>query len=864
MRDPSTPHCDPGGGASAPTSAWLREHFRAAFERSPVPQATVDRLGRLNLVNDALWHLLGRSRQELVGLQSEALGHGDDSGEGAVVLASLLRGQTETGRCERVLRHRDGSAVPVGIDVSVLHDESGAVDGAVAQFQDLRAVRAAERARLRQDEMTDAFARLASDLAIVSDADGMLLYVSPAVTRLFGYDSQDLVAGCGWDVVHPDDLAAAQDTYHSVVSTGVSATMLLRVGTRDGEWRWVEETCHNVLDSGIGGIVCNLTVVTERILAEQALRRSEHRYRTLAETAEEGIWAVDAQGRTGFANARVADILGVSIEEIYERNALDLLQPQDSGQMALRLATRHERGSERYEVAYRHPDGRTRQLWISAAPWTDEAVGRGSLALVSDITDARRAEAQIAAATLQDHLTGLANRALLLDRLEQATRRTELSPVVLSVDLDHFKLINDSRGHAVGDAVLVAVADRLRGVIGPHDTLARPGGDEFVIVMEHGDEADGKRLAKDVLDVLGLPVEIAEGMTVDVAASVGVAVSPGAGADDLLRFAEIAMYAAKTAGRGRARVFDHALADDAGHRFALAGDLRAALAAEVLEPHFQSVVELATGRVLGVEALARWTDPRRGPVRPDQFVPVAEASGLSGELDRYMLARALTQVGRLRCAGLFPPDAFVAVNLSAGNLQNSQFETFAQQWADRAGVPPRCVTLEITETAIMDEPEHAIAVLRRLREAGFGIAIDDFGTGYSSLAYLRDLPVSALKIDRSFISDLTTHPDAPAIAASIIELGKAVGVSVVAEGVETVAQASLLRRLGCATAQGWLWSKALPIEELAASGILIRPFDVRIPDDDLRGDRPTTAPAAAIAQSTASARSGRMTEQSHS
>ena len=828
----------PGGASCA---AWAREQYEARFERSAVPQAGTDLAGRLDRVNDALCRLLGRSREDLLGRHVAQVGHEDDSGEAAVLLAALLGGAGESGSCERVLRDGDGSPLPVRVDAGVVRDAGGGLVGLAGHVTDLRAVRASERARQRQDEMLSAFARLSHDLALVGDAEGTLLHVSPAVRRLFGHEPGDLLAGCGWDLVHPDDPPAAQQAYASVVRDGGSVTMLLRVRTGDGAWRWVEETCRDMRDSSIGGIVCNLVDVTERVEAEEALRRSELRYRTLAETAQEGIWAVSADGRTQYANGRVAAILGVPLEEVYARRAVDLLDARDAAAMSVRLATRRQRGSERYELTYSHPDGQTRHLAVSAAPWLDDADGEGSLALLSDVTEARRAQAELAASALQDRLTGLANRVLLRDRLEQLVLHADRTPVVLFVDLDHFKLVNDSRGHASGDEVLVVVADRLRATAGPQHTVARFGGDSFVVLLADGDEGVGGALAEDLLIAVGAPVELSGGDVVHVSASVGVAARRGADAEDLLRFADTAVYAAKASGRGRVRVFDPPLADEVEQRFALAGDLRAALADDGLDLHYQPVVELATGRVVGVEALARWEHPQRGAVGPERFVAVAEMTGLSPELDRWVLARALSDVGRLRAAGDLPADAYVAVNLSAANLRDSRLDVVARQWAQAAAVPVGQVVLEVTETALMDEPDLAVAVLRRLRDAGFSVALDDFGTGYSSLAYLRELPVSMLKIDRSFVRDITTHPDALAIAASVVDLGRAVGVAVVAEGVETVEQAAELHRLGCRNGQGWLWSRALPAGELAGSGLLRTGFQAAPAAPPRRLRRPTSS-----------------------
>jgi diguanylate cyclase (GGDEF)-like protein len=387
---------------------------------------------------------------------------------------------------------------------------------------------------------------------------------------------------------------------------------------------------------------------------------------------------------------------------------------------------------------------------------------------------------------------------------------------VLFLDLDHFKVVNDSRGHSVGDQLLVAIADRLRDAVGTRDTVARFGGDEFVVLCEDADLARARSVAEAVLAACQEPVEL-EGRSIHVGASVGIALSPPSTAEELLRYADTAMYAAKRAGRGQAHVFDRTLADDVEQRFQLASDLHRALADGDLTMHYQPVVDLASGAVLGMEALARWVHAEHGPVSPALFVPLAEDSGLALLLDTWAVHQALQDAGELRRAGYLPEQAYVAVNLSALTLREPELERTIVAATREAGLPPHLVVLEITESAIMQNSSVAIEALRRLRDQGFQVAVDDFGTGYSSLAYLRDLPVTLLKIDISFVLAITTDQDALAIVASIVDLARAVGVTVVAEGVETAEHADLLQRVGCQAGQGWLWSAAQTKQAIAAA-----------------------------------------------
>jgi diguanylate cyclase (GGDEF)-like protein len=437
-------------------------------------------------------------------------------------------------------------------------------------------------------------------------------------------------------------------------------------------------------------------------------------------------------------------------------------------------------------------------------------------AALPDLTDVRRAEQELRATALHDGLTQLPNRTLLVDRLRQALTRAEHSTAVLLVDLDHFRMVNASRGHGVGDRLLVAVGARLLSAVSGRETVARFGDDEFVVVCEDTDEHPAHALARSLLGTLTEPFRI-DGAAVHVTASIGVAVAPeepAVSATELLRQADAAVHAGKSAGPGRVHVFEQALGEDVTHRYALASDLRAALADEALHVEYQPIVDLRSGAVVGMEALARWTHPEHGPVSPDTFVGVAELTGLAPELDRWVIRQALRDTALLRAARVVPDDAYVAVNLSAANLTDTSVLDLLPGWIEESGLPATQLVLEITETAIMEDTALGARLLGRLREQGFRVAMDDFGTGHSSLAHLRDLPISALKIDRGFVADITEERDALAIVAWIVDLALAMGIAVVAEGVETAEQGALLRRLGCCTAQGWLWGPAVPVTAL--------------------------------------------------
>jgi len=415
-----------------------------------------------------------------------------------------------------------------------------------------------------------------------------------------------------------------------------------------------------------------------------------------------------------------------------------------------------------------------------------------------------------------DGLTGLPNRLLLRERLELALARAERQGgqlAVLFLDLDHFKHINDSLGHATGDRVLQEVGRRLAGAVRKQDMIARMGGDEFILLApELRHEQDAAQLASKLLQALTEPCRI-EGRSFYLSASIGISLYPrdAASADALVANADAAMYRAKASGRNTFEFYTHELTAAATERLRLEAELRDALHGGAIEAHYQPQIDLATGRVIGAEALARWRHPEHGDIAPDRFIPLAKDTGLIVELGESMLRQACHQA-RLwldQGAGL----QGMAVNVAGEQIQRGDFVAMVRRVLDETGLPPRLLELEVSEGFFLWHGERSIDVLRALGELGVTLSIDDFGTGYSSLAYLKRLPIDKLKIDRSFVRDLPDDEDDAAIARAVVALAHSLGLRVLAEGVETAAQRDFLRRLGCEEAQGFLFGRPVPARE---------------------------------------------------
>jgi diguanylate cyclase (GGDEF)-like protein/PAS domain S-box-containing protein len=780
-----------------------------------------------------------KKAQETLGAGSAFSKLFDKKAWAAVSVATTLVGAGET--VEPLLtigRRGDGSSIDLELHPSAMRDGSGTMSGVCWMLVDITAeLRDPPRREGSRHQLQSRFEQGPTAEAIV-DLDGRLVCVNNALCQLVGRNRDELEGTLVATLIPPSEGAAASrldtmlisgpetDTWEHLVLHGGGQSLPTQIRAAllrepDGSLCGLAFSLHDPLPQQRADAVVApgqdagevALQRTERATVERALHASETRRQAIADTALEGIWAIEVSGRTLYANEKLATVLGIDLAAIYERNAAEVLSPDD-GFFADQLRHRAERGAEVYEIPYQHPDGAPRQLRLSASPLQDDGP-TGSLAMITDVTAAHVAEEKLRVRALHDELTGLANRSLLDDRLEHAlARRERLSggPVaVIFADIDGFKLVNDSWGHSAGDALLVKVAERLSAGARIDDTVARFGGDEFVIVCEDTDETQARRVADDLLEALNAPFEV-DGHRVYVSASIGLAITPPESAEELLRFADAAMHEAKGRGRGRVHVFDVATADEAAERLQMANDLREALQRKQLTLDYQPVIDLLTGKLVGVEALARWTHPRYGAVPPARFVAVAEATGLAPMLGQWALERAMQELDQVRRT--VGAHVRVAVNISARHLADPDFEATVLGAMTAHQVPRDALLLEITESAVMGDPEQVRKVLAHLRTRGVESAIDDFGTGYSSLGHLNTLSVDMLKIDRSFIDRMTKDSDSLAIVTSIVDLARIMNLVTVAEGVETREQLTILRQLGCSRGQGFLWSKALPLAKL--------------------------------------------------
>ena len=711
-----------------------------------------------------------------------------------------------------------------------------------------------------------------SDAIGISDASGTHIYQNPAFSQLFEWETaQEFKLAGGIPAVFADSSVASEilDT----IARGYSWSGEVTNRTKSGEILQVLLRADAIKDATgtIVGLIYMNTDITDRKRTEQELRQSEKRFRSLIENARDIIVILDEKGFCRYVSPSQERILGYPTAEVLGRSVFELIHPDEMpmvAQVFQGIIQMPKVGLGLAEYRVRHKDGFWCILEAVATNLLSEPSVRGIVVNCHDVTERKVAEDQLLHDALHDALTELPNRALLTDRLGQAFARVKRHPnyqfAVLFLDLDRFKVINDSQGHRTGDRLLVAVARRLLTCLRSGDTAARLGGDEFVILLEEIQGVDeAKAQAKKILRAIERPLNL-EGNKVLITASIGIALStdkyqwPG----DILRDADIAMYRAKALGKARYEVFTSAMHTRAVALMHLEHDLRQSveelnfrysivdLGDRVAENspmceidwklerpksqfappqlecpftvYYQPIVCLKSGSTIGFEALVRWLHPERGLVSPMEFIAMAEETGLIMPLGLWVLNESCRQIIKWQSLNLPVENSrlTVAVNLSGRQFSEPESIEQIKQVLLETGVDARCLKLEITETVVMEDGEAAAAMLSQLRELGIGLCIDDFGTGYSSLSYLHKFPINILKVDRSFVSRVGEMGENLEIVRAIVMLARSLGMEVVAEGVETAVQLAQMRAIGCEYGQGYFFSK--PLDSEAATALLRR------------------------------------------
>lgn len=654
----------------------------------------------------------------------------------------------------------------------------------------------------------------------LADFQGQLLEVNGAYARLLGYTPAEMVGMPVARFTHADDFAT-EAVFLEAIARGErdAYQMEKRYLTREGDEVWVDLSVGCLRDERRQPL--HLIGVVNDISARKAEQAHLHLMGEVFRHAGEAIMVTDQRNRIVMVNQAFSVLTGYSPEEVVGLNPRLLSAGKTPVSEYRKMwAAILERGHWQGEIWDKRKDGSVYPKLLSISVLRDEqGLVTHHIASFTNITEHKEAESRIRYLALHDTLTGLPNRLSLLDRLDlalnTARRRREMLGVVF-IDLDRFKLINDTLGHHVGDSLLILLAQRLRQCVRASDLIARLGGDEFVVVVTEVQSVEMVvSVVQKILETLRQPYDI-EGRMLHSTPSLGLSLFPtdGEDGDTLMRNADAAMYHAKALGRNGFQCYDPAMNAAASERLLLENSLPRALEQQEFVLYYQPQIDTESGRLVGVEALVRWQDPERGLVPPDRFIPIAEETGLILPLGAWVLEEACRQRQAWYQAGF--PAFRVAVNLSALQLQQPELVSLVARLLENYRLAPGDLELEITESAAMGNPLDTIKTLTEIKAMGIPLAIDDFGTGYSSLAYLKLLPIDTLKLDRSFVKDIETDEDDAVICSATIALAHALGLSVVAEGVETAAQQHYLTRLGCDQLQGYRFSRPLPARELEA------------------------------------------------
>jgi diguanylate cyclase (GGDEF)-like protein/PAS domain S-box-containing protein len=831
------------------------ERYRKLVELAPDGIA-IHSEGRIVFANSAGMQLMGgRSVEEVIGRSATDFVHPESMPAVRERMKELAAGRSVPFAVEKFVR----------LDGSVIEVEAGAIP---FTFHDRPAVQVVFRDvsfRKRAETLQKALYRIAETTSTVADmpafyADmhtivGELMYARNFYIALLDEATRALDFAYLVDEVEgpvPPPLTEGKSLTEYVLRTGqplLASPAVFRdlvkrgevemVGTADSvDWlgvplkrgdqafgvlvvqSYTEAVRYTETDRDVLTFVSqHVAAALDRKRAADALKESEERFRTLAETAPCAIFISQGQ-EVRYVNAAAASITGYARDELMKLNFWQFVHPDFRDVVRTRGLAR-QRGEAvplRYEFKIVRKDGQER--WLDFSAGAIEADGRkAALGIAFDITERKRAEEQIKSLAYHDVLTGLPNRLLFNDRLALAVaqaHRLEQRLGILFLDVDRFKIINDSLGHSLGDRLLQGVAQRLEAALREGDTVARLGGDEFILLLPGVARAeDAAKVAEKLLESLKLPFHL-ESRELFVTASIGISLYPDDGLDGetLVKNADVAMYRAKEQGRDNYQLYTHAMNERAVEHLALESSLRKALGNQELVLDYQPMLDLNTGRVHGVEALLRWQHPERGLLRPAEFMALAEVTSLILPMGPWILRTACAQARAWQEAG--HAELVVAMNLSARQFQQPDLVQQVKQALEETGLQARCLDLEITESHAMQNAESTIATLRELKQLGVRISIDDFGIGYSSLNYLKRLPIDTLKIDQSFVRDITTDPDDAAIATAVIALAHTLKLRVVAEGVETQEQLAFLAARHCDRMQGYLFSKPLPAEECGA------------------------------------------------
>jgi diguanylate cyclase (GGDEF)-like protein/PAS domain S-box-containing protein len=817
-----------------PTRKLELELVREAFDRTAVGLVVISPEGIFRHVNQAFCDMIGHAREEVEGQSFRRFTHPDDLARDDELLRHIRSGGDMTGPVDKRFLKKGGGEVWVRRVAAVAREPGGQAKLVVGAFFDLTEQRARDRELHNTNAFLSAVVETSPVAIYTTDLEGMVTFWNDAAENIFGFKREQAIGRLapfisqakreeaarlrsrvlGGEVLTGLELERQRADGEQIVVNGSAAPLRDQSGTVNG----LLVACIDV--TGAKHAAAELERhVTRYKEAERALEASEARFRVLTESSLDLISVVDAEGVIRYQSPALKHLLGYESAETVGRNVSEFVHPEDidHSRAALRRIIEARQSIEPVEFRLRHRDGSWRTFESLGTNRLDNPHIHGVVFNSRDVTDRKVIQQRIQHLAYHDNLTGLPNRSLLQDRLAHSiarAERTNRKVAVLFIDLDNFKNINDTLGHDVGDELLRQVAGRLKECVRAEDTIARQGGDEFIVLLDGLDDGRGASLvAQKILNALRKAI-VLSGTDQHVSGSVGIALFPedGRDAQTLMKNADTAMFHGKTQGKNTYQYFTAQMNVAVKRRMTLESALRRAVMRRDFLLHYQPQIDLDSGEILAVEALVRWKTEDGGMVSPGDFIPLAEETGLINEIGEWVLREACRQAREWQEMGL--PRRRMAVNLSARQFADRTFLDMVTRVLAETGLEADCLELEITESQVMRQTEGMIMLLNKLSEMGVQLAIDDFGTGYSSLSYLKRLPIQKLKIDQSFVRDITVDPNDTAIVVAIINMAKSLDLDTIAEGVETAGQLALLRSKGCHVGQGYYFSAPVRAEVL--------------------------------------------------
>ena len=778
-------------------------------------------------VNPAFEAMTGYSASDVIGRNCRFL-QGHDADQAA--LNNLRAALKEQRECHVTLRNyrKDGTLFWNELYIAPVFDTYGCLTHFVGIQNDITERIHTEITLRDQKEQYRRIVETATEGIWILDRHNNTIFVNQQMAEMLGYSAQDML---GEPLFAFMDEASKEIAYECIGrrQQGLQETHDFKFRRKDGSDLWTIVSTSPLFDQngGYAGALGMLTDITDRKQAEEALRKSEEQFRLIFELAPIGMMLTQLDGQFVKVNQALCHLLGYSLDDLTDKGLAEVTHPDDliaEQQMTERLF-QGEISHFQIEKRYFTRAGKVVNA-ISRTALIRDAASHASYCIsqVVDITDRKHMEEKLIHDAFYDSLTRLPNRAFFMNQLKQVIARKKRRPedlfAVLFLDLDRFKVVNDSLGHMVGDRLLVEISQRLQACVRPGDTIARLGGDEFTILLDPIHQvSDATAVAERIQRVLKSPFNL-DGYEVFTTASIGIALGATSYTqpEDLLRDADTALYRAKEKGKARHAVFDQAMYDRAVALLQLETDLRRAIERQEFQVFYQPIVSFETECLKGFEALVRWQHPTRGLVSPTEFIPVAEETGLIIPIGNWVLYEACRQMRQWQLQYPKYAGLTISVNLSSHQLSQPKLIQHIDQVLKATNLTPQSLKLELTESAIIDHPDLANTTLQALKQRGIEICVDDFGTGYSSLAYLHRLPIDVLKIDRSFISRMEQDKDQIAIIQAIMTLATHLNLEVIAEGIETVDQLSQLKQIKCHSGQGYLFSK--PLNQQATAELL--------------------------------------------